>query len=103
MTFNAGNNNFHLGNQAGITSVLNQFSQTTQFIYNFEPFFHPFVGKLIAKLNQTSVAGMLDPSFLESLTCDYSTYYNIVATSTGNNESIQINLPAGAPATAPMT
>ena len=31
--------------------------------YNFENFFHPLVGKLIQKLNLTSVAGMLDPGF----------------------------------------
>ena len=35
-----------------------------QFIYNFENFFHPWVGNLIQQLNQTSVAGMLDPGFL---------------------------------------
>ena len=33
--------------------------------YTFWNFFHPFVNKLINKLNQTSVAGMLDPVFLK--------------------------------------
>ena len=38
-----------------------------KFSYTFGNFFHPFVGNLIQQLNQTSVAGMLDPAFLESL------------------------------------
>jgi hypothetical protein len=38
-----------------------------QFTYEFQNFFHPFVGELIGKLNLTSVAGMLDPSFLSTL------------------------------------
>ncbi len=37
------------------------------FTYTFENFFHPFVGELIARLNRTSVAGMLEPAFLEGL------------------------------------
>ncbi len=44
-----------------------------KFSYTFGNFFHPFVGNLIQKLNQTSVAGMLDPVFLESLHYAYST------------------------------
>jgi len=39
-----------------------------QYQYDFQPFFHPYVGALIKQLNQTSVAGMLDPAFLK--TCD---------------------------------
>jgi hypothetical protein len=38
-----------------------------QFDYTFENFFHPFVGDLIAELNQGGVAGMLDPDFLARL------------------------------------
>ncbi len=41
--------------------------QIDQFTYTFENFFHPFVGQLIQKLNQDSVAGMLDPGFLAGL------------------------------------
>jgi hypothetical protein len=37
------------------------------FTYDFENFFHPLVGQLIQQLNQTSVAGMLDPAFLKSI------------------------------------
>jgi hypothetical protein len=32
----------------------------TKFTYTFENFFHPFIGELIAKLNQSSLPGMLD-------------------------------------------
>jgi hypothetical protein len=38
-----------------------------QFDYTFENFFHPFIGNLIAELNQGGVAGMLDPGFLGGL------------------------------------
>lgn len=34
-----------------------------EFTYTFHNFFHPFVGDLLAKLNKTSIAGMLDPVF----------------------------------------
>ncbi|CAG7645464.1 hypothetical protein ACFQI7_25730 [Paenibacillus allorhizosphaerae] len=42
----------------------------SQITYTFEHFFHPFVGKLKEKLLQDSVAGMLDPNFLQSLQVD---------------------------------
>lgn len=38
-----------------------------KFGYDFQNFFHPFVADLIKQLNQTSVAGMLDPVFLACL------------------------------------
>src|SRR5579872_717268 len=41
--------------------------QIDRFAYTFQNYFHPFVGQLIAQLNATSVAGMLDPAFLENL------------------------------------
>ena len=40
---------------------------TEKFSYDFQNFFHPFVAELIKQLNQTSVAGMLDPDFLAGL------------------------------------
>jgi hypothetical protein len=43
-----------------------------KFSYTFGNFFHPFVGDLIKQLNQSSVAGMLDPAFLESLHYAYT-------------------------------
>jgi Tc toxin complex TcA C-terminal TcB-binding domain len=42
------------------------------FSYDFENFFHPFVAQLIKRLNQTSVAGMLDPEFLAGLVQGYT-------------------------------
>src|SRR5208283_5985582 len=38
-----------------------------EFKYTFRSFFHPYVGELIQQLNKTSVAGMLDPAFLNGL------------------------------------
>ncbi|HXP19937.1 MAG TPA: hypothetical protein VN840_09870 [Streptosporangiaceae bacterium] len=42
------------------------------FTYEFRNFFHPFVGDLIKRLNQTSVAGLLDPGFLATLDLPYT-------------------------------
>jgi hypothetical protein len=41
--------------------------QSTSFAYDFQDFFHPFIGSLIKQLNLTSVADMLNPDFLASL------------------------------------
>jgi hypothetical protein len=38
------------------------------FVYTFENFFHPYVGPLIERLNQASLAGLLDPVYQETLT-----------------------------------
>jgi hypothetical protein len=38
-----------------------------RFTYTFENFSHPFVEALITQLNRKSVAGMLDPKFLQTL------------------------------------
>ena len=43
-----------------------------KFSYDFKNFFHPFVADLIKQLNQTSVAGMLDPNFLSGLDLTYA-------------------------------
>jgi hypothetical protein len=45
---------------------------TEAFSYDFKNFFHPFVGDLIKRLNETSVAGLLDPEFLVSLDLPYT-------------------------------
>ena len=55
--------------------VLGQNLQATgidTFSYDFKPFFHPFVAQLIQQLNQTSVAGMLEPDFLAGLVQSYT-------------------------------
>jgi hypothetical protein len=49
--------------------------QVDLFTYNFESYYHPFVGDLIRTLNQTSIAGMLDPTFLAGLNQPYDSDY----------------------------
>ncbi len=62
---------FHSQEIAGF--VLNPQGQPTthqdaKFTYTFETFFHPFVGKLIATLNQGTLADMMNPKTLNGLT-----------------------------------
>ena len=40
--------------------------------FDFQNFFHPYVGALIKQLNQTDVAGMLSSSFLTTLVNPYT-------------------------------
>jgi hypothetical protein len=40
--------------------------------YNFENFFHPYVGALIQQLNQTDVPGMLSSNYLKTLNNPYT-------------------------------
>jgi hypothetical protein len=44
------------------------YRQDSAFTYEFENFFHPFVGELIEQLNLNSLSGMLDPAFQAGLT-----------------------------------
>ena len=61
------------GDAVGVTGGFgDSFLEVADFAYTFQPFFHPFVGQLIKKLNQTDVAGMLDPGFLATLLAPYS-------------------------------
>ena len=56
------------------------------FAYVFWNFWHPYVGDLITKLNEDSIAGMLDPDFLGGLTFDYAAagqYTQLVGSSGG--------------------
>ncbi len=46
--------------------------EVVQDLYTFDNFFHPFVSELISQLNQTSVAGLLDPTFLQTLHTPFS-------------------------------
>jgi hypothetical protein len=39
--------------------------------YTFQNFYHPLIGSLIQELNQGSIAGMLDPDFLQSIASDF--------------------------------
>ena len=40
---------------------------TTTFTYDFENFFHPFVGEMAERLNKKSLPGLYDPLFLDTL------------------------------------
>lgn len=42
-------------------------TQDTKFTYDFENFFHPFVGELIAKVNRDSLKGILDATWQDQL------------------------------------
>ena len=86
--------NFHYAALASeITGSLSQYSPV-EFQYTFETFFHPFVGDLIAKLNQGSVADMLDPAFLSGLSRDYSAYYTFTEQSSDEFTFVDVNMPA---------
>jgi hypothetical protein len=68
------------------------------FAFDFDNFFHPFVGELIKQLNDTSIAGMLDPAFLSSLnqilfSTDYPTQPRVLLSSSPKN----IDVTAGGP------
>jgi Tc toxin complex TcA C-terminal TcB-binding domain len=55
---------------AGVVPGLKEkiiFHMDTKFIYEFENFFHPFVGELISKLNRDSLKGMLDATWQANL------------------------------------
>jgi Tc toxin complex TcA C-terminal TcB-binding domain len=45
--------------------------QGKNFTFEFQNFFHPFVGELIEKLNRDSLAGLLDASFHEKLATEF--------------------------------
>jgi len=68
-----------------------------KFTYEFENFFHPFAGRLIKKLNETSVAGMLDPGFLEELhkaytSADYTVLNTLASTVTLEDRTIDVSI-----------
>jgi hypothetical protein len=67
-------------------------AQTDEFTYTFENFFHPFVGQLIQRLNETSVAGMLDPDFLSTLRAPYTKSDYDTSAASGNTSAGGITL-----------
>jgi hypothetical protein len=65
-------NNLGMSTDAPIGTVVGlEPSLQLTFVYGFWNFWHPYVGDLIKKLNEDSIAGMLDPDFLGGLTFDY--------------------------------
>jgi hypothetical protein len=85
----------HLKAEAQLARSNATSAASNQWTYTFNTFFHPFAGDLMAQVNQTSVAGMLDPSFLSGLTRDYSPYYDKLQRSTFNGEAVRVDMPAG--------
>ena len=79
-TFNNIQYDFHNLRAVSALGLKGQMVYRTQFAYTFDTFFHRFVGDLIAKLNQSSVQAMLDPTFLSGLQRDYinMNYYTIL-------------------------
>jgi hypothetical protein len=63
---------YGLGTSQDGNGAITRLPYREEFSYTFGNFFHPFVGNLIKQLNQTSVAGMLDPDFLETLHYAYT-------------------------------
>jgi hypothetical protein len=61
---------FHHGADAATRQIHG--GNPDRFAYIFENFSHPFVEALISRLNRTSVAGMLDPTFLKNLEDGFS-------------------------------
>ena len=87
---------FHLAASATISTAAAAIgiTGTTQF-YNFETFSHPFVGELIAQLNQTSVADMLDPQFLGGLVRNYlAVDYTVLNENPSNADVVQVTIPS---------
>jgi Tc toxin complex TcA C-terminal TcB-binding domain len=95
-------NGFHLGNLSALLSFYSQ-SSSQEFKYNFATFFHPFVGTLLQRLNESaSFADMLAPEFLGDFvsggkqTIDYNSEYYDTSVSTSSATPCQVNFPSGA-------
>ncbi|HEV2647204.1 MAG TPA: hypothetical protein VGU46_12640 [Acidobacteriaceae bacterium] len=104
MTLTDGLADYHLGPLAGLrqTSAWRGAKSLTltQWDYQFENFFHPFVGQLLKKLNDTDIPGMLSPEFLAGLTPttpdpNYTPANSLFVKTTLNPLSIDVSLPGG--------
>ena len=62
------------------------------FTYDFQNFFHPWVGRLIRQLNLDGIEGMLDPKFLGQLNLAFfwSEYTKVPAT--GGKDRVAVNV-----------
>ena len=89
---------FHNSRATSALGLKGQMLFRTQFAYTFDTFFHPFVGDLIAKLNQSSVQAMLDPTFLSSLNRDYKgmNFYTIMDFGGGSKYVANVSIPPAA-------
>src|SRR5438552_2965154 len=60
-----------IGGQWSGSNVVSLAHDDIKFTYQFQNFFHPFVGELIGHLNRFSLTGLLDANFHASLTDDF--------------------------------
>lgn len=68
---------FHESNIVVKMPLIPAFRTDTEFTYDFNVAFHPYVGELIAQLNRKSVKGLLDPNYHQTLEKPFfSTYYS---------------------------
>jgi hypothetical protein len=86
-----------LGTSAGSDGTITRLPYAGKFSYEFENFFHPFVDRLIKQLNHTSVAGMLDPSFLATLhkaytSADYTVLNSLTSAVTLEDRTIDVSI-----------
>jgi hypothetical protein len=72
------------------------YTQDTGFTYNFENFFHPFVGELIEKLNREGLEGMLDPGYHEDLNDQYGAFFDQVYETLANSQAFCDEFPTSA-------
>ena len=88
---------FGLGTSQDANGAITRLPYRERFSYTFGNFFHPFVGSLIGQLNQTSVAGMLDPDFLQTLhyaytTADYTVLDSAAVSVTLEDQDIDVSI-----------
>jgi hypothetical protein len=70
----------HLAGDAAQSATFVATTQIPTFTYTFENFFHPYVGRLIRKLNRESLAGLLDADYHKELAKSFFTdYYGLEA------------------------
>jgi hypothetical protein len=69
------------------------FKQDTHFTYNFENFFHPFVGELIEKLNHEGLEGMLDPAYHEELHDHFGAFFDQIYETLANSQAFRNDFP----------
>lgn len=73
---------FHGYRDAALSEVMWSLNTTPEYTYAFENFFHPFVNELTQKVNQESVAGLIDPTFHAGLATKFFTDFYTEHTST---------------------
>jgi hypothetical protein len=88
---------YTLGTSQASDGSLTRLPLVEKFSYVFENFFHPFVGDLIKQLNATSVAGLLDPDFLDTLhaaytSADYTVLASLTSAVTLEDQTVDVSI-----------